>query len=134
MASTYLAGDEAIEASARKLIMALEATGAPAIVVEIADGILQPETRNLIGGTFLSRRVAGYIYAAESAASAAMAAPWLAQHGKLIGISGLMTRSPLAMRETEWATGIVPWTSEQLAEGAVLTPWVDERQPAASLA
>lgn len=134
LATTYLAGHDAIEAAARKLIAALEGTGAPAIVVEIADGILQPETRALISSAFLKQRVSGYVYAAESATSAAFGVDWLARQAPVIGISGLMTRSPLAMRETKFATGIAPWTSEGLADGEILLPWIEEQQAIGDLA
>jgi hypothetical protein len=82
----------------------LVADGAQAVVLEIADGVLQEETRGLIG------RLPGFADAVVLAAGDALSA--LAGVRLLDGmgvpvraLSGLLTASPLAIREARAATG-----------------------------
>ncbi len=97
----------------------LAVDGAEVAVLELADGLLQEETRHLLG------RLAGVadavVLAAVDALSAQAGVEVLRGLGvPVAAISGLLTRSPLAVRETERATDlpvVPPW---DLAEDELL--------------
>lgn len=115
LATTYRASHLDLEICANTLSAHLVDSGAEVLVFEIADGLFQEETAWLIESAVLSNLVDGYFYAGESAASAALGVQWLRTHGRVLGLSGLISRSPLASREAERATGIPCFTREMLA-------------------
>lgn len=137
LATTYRASQFDLERCADTLAAALVEKGADVIVFEIADGLFQEETSWLVQSRALRRLVSGYVYAGESAASTAMGVQWLRQAGRLVlGVSGLVSVSPLASREAENATGYPCLTKEQLAQGDLVGKWmslikVEERSVAA---
>jgi hypothetical protein len=84
-------------------IMADLATSAPEVtVMEIADGILQRETKMLLEDQTLKQSLAGVVLAADNALSARFGVDRLRQLGhNVIAVTGLMTSSPLCVREFE---------------------------------
>ena len=112
--STYKAPVEGLRAASRTLISRLAELGATVIVVEIADGVLQQETAALIRSKDLSELVCGYVFAADGSTGAAAGVRWLKDHGRVLGVSGRVTMSPLAMRETECETGVSCHTLQDL--------------------
>jgi hypothetical protein len=105
--STYLAGAEAIERACEALVGHLAAAGVDVIVLEVADGICQDETAGLIESMAFGRLVDGVLFAAADALSAAGAVEYLRERDvSLLAISGLVSASPLAARETEAVTGL----------------------------
>ncbi|HZS21351.1 MAG TPA: DUF1611 domain-containing protein [Pseudonocardiaceae bacterium] len=97
---------------------ALVADGAQVVVMEIADGVLQDETRMLV------EQLPGFADQVVLAVSDALAA---VAGIELLGrldvevrvISGLVTASPLGSRETQAATGLPVRSPGELAERAV---------------
>jgi hypothetical protein len=125
-ATTYKAAHADLEEIANTLAAELVAAGCDAIVFEIADGLYQAETSWLVGSRALESLVDAYVYAAESSASAAMGVEWLRGRNRLVlGISGLVSRSPLACRESEAATKVTCYTKEALASPEVCRRWAD---------
>ncbi len=124
--STYKASNEELARIARTLANALIDDGADALIFEIADGVFQNETRWLVSGGVMDELVDGYIYAAESAASAVVGADWIRSHARLIGVSGCVTMSPLATREAEAATGARCFTRDELRNAATAVQLHDE--------
>lgn len=90
-----------LERIAVGLAAALAARGCEAAVFEIADGLLQPETRALLASPTLRALLLGrLVFAAADAVSAVGGANALAALGvPPIAVSGVFTRSPLAMAE-----------------------------------
>ncbi|HEX6492524.1 MAG TPA: DUF1611 domain-containing protein [Candidatus Dormibacteraeota bacterium] len=98
----------------------LAASGCDAVVLEIADGILMAETAHLLER--LSGEVEAVILATGDALSARAGVDILRELGLPVrAISGLVSRSPLAAREAQSATGLPVLTAAELASGAALT-------------
>lgn len=115
LVSTFRADRAELERVTTTLAAHLLDAGCDALVFEIADGLFQEETAWLVGSPVMSRLADAYLYAAESAASAAMGVQWLKHYARVLGVSGVVSASPLAARETEAATGYPCFTKEALA-------------------
>ncbi|ROR32801.1 hypothetical protein [Inmirania thermothiophila] len=103
-ASTYLLEPAAVEEVLRLLTAELAARGVEAVVLEVADGLYQRETEALLTGTAFAECVDAVFFAAGDAMGAVAGAQWLAARGRrVLGISGALTRSPLAVREAQAA-------------------------------
>jgi len=78
----------------------LEKTNPDITLMEIADGVLQKETKMILENAKIKRKVTGVLLAAESATSALFAVKYLKNlNHKVISVSGSITSSPLASRE-----------------------------------
>ena len=98
--STYKLTLETCEAVMETLVGHLCERGVDHILVEVADGILQEETRALIQSPVFSRLVDQVVFAAGDALGAANGVAWLRQQKiKVVGVSGALTCAPLAIRE-----------------------------------
>lgn len=105
-ASTAGLPHERIEAVALSLIAHSAAEGADVVVVEIADGVLQRETAALLAAPAFRAAIDGVLFAAGDALGAIGGRDWLLAHGhNVIGVSGLVSASPLATREAAAAMG-----------------------------
>lgn len=99
-----------------QLVAHLASRGMEAIVVEVADGLLQEETAALLRSPVFARRVGGLLFAAADALGAVAGVEWLQREGlPLLGVCGLVTRSPLACRETEQRIDVPILTRRQVA-------------------
>jgi dethiobiotin synthetase len=106
-ASTYRLAPEIIESLFRELIGHLEAAEVDAMVLEIADGLLQKETACLLESETFRRLTRGVLFAAEEAMGAVAGVEWLRGRGlPLLGVAGRITSSPLQVREAKEATGL----------------------------
>ena len=117
MASTYLADIERIEAAMHTLVQDMAAHGMDIVVMEVADGVCQRETRQLIAGEAFACTVDGLILAADDAlgAGAGVAALQETMAAPIIALSGSLTASPLQRREAEAASGIDSYSCGELA-------------------
>ncbi len=105
-ATTAGLNENAIETVALGLIDQLSAAACDIIVIEIADGILQPETRALLQSPRFQSRISNVLFASGDALGASGGVAWLRSIGlEVAGISGLVSISPLASREAEEASG-----------------------------
>ena len=76
-------------------------------LVEVADGIYQRETSQLIESVRFRESLDGVLFAASDAMGAAMGVEHLQQRGyNVLAVSGRITRSPLAVREAQRSTGL----------------------------
>ncbi|NJL84393.1 MAG: hypothetical protein HC890_18380 [Chloroflexaceae bacterium] len=76
-------------------------------MIEVADGLYQAETAQLVASSVFHALVDGILFASNSALGAVAGANWLQTHRlPIVGISGVVTASPLAARETAQATGL----------------------------
>lgn len=105
-ASTAGLGHDRIESVALSLIAHCAAEKPDVIVVEVADGLLQRETGALLRSTRMRDVLHGVLFAAGDAMGAVAGHHWLVEAGhRVLGISGLLSASPLAQREAEVALG-----------------------------
>lgn len=125
MATTYLADIEQVVRGAEILVSELVMRGCGAIVLEIADGVHQRETQALLAHERIKTLVDCWVYAADSAASAAIGWQVAQKCGlHLSAISGLLSASPLAVRE---AASLVPASFAglpELSEGSQPLSWI----------
>lgn len=104
-ASTYLLGLDALHDVMQRLLSNLAARGVDAIVVEVADGLFQRETAQLLRSPQFRRSVDGLLFSSSDAMGAAAGVRWLADGAlPVLGIAGTLTKSPLARREAQAAT------------------------------
>ena len=98
--STYKLPIETCEVVMETLVAELCERGVEHILIEVADGILQEETRALIQSPVFSRLVDRVVFAAGDALGAANGVAWLRQQKiDVVGVSGALTCAPLAIRE-----------------------------------
>ncbi len=123
-ASTYLAAIPEIEAGCMRLLNHAAAKGCDIAVIEIADGLQQLETAQLIRSTAILDQTIGTVFAAYDAMGAKYGVDLLRSAGhNVIAISGRLGRSPLGVREAEAATGLRVYSPWDLQEG-MLVPTV----------
>ena len=135
MASTYRMPLERIERGFRKLVGEAAHAGAEIVVVEIADGVFQYETAALLKNSMIRDRLDGLLLAAPDALGSVDGVEALRRQGlRPLAVSGLVTRSPLAVREAVAATGIRHVSREQLCDADAVVSVVEGvlRRPRAS--
>ncbi len=87
------------------------------LVAEVADGLLQRETEMLLRSPHLARRIDGCLFSSGEAMGAIAGVQWLAeQRLPVLGLAGLMTRSPLALAEANQATGLPVLRLDELSD------------------
>lgn len=107
LASTYLAADGHVEGVFTLLTRHLAAAGVDVIVVEVADGVFQRETAALLASSVFQQGVDGILFAGNDALGAASGVEALRKLGfRVLGVSGTLTASPLAIREARAATDV----------------------------
>ncbi|OFZ20248.1 MAG: DUF1611 domain-containing protein [Bdellovibrionales bacterium GWB1_55_8] len=100
LSTTYLANPAKVEAAFVALIGHCRDSEVDVIVFEVADGIFQQETSSLLNSEIFRRTVNALIFAALDSLGAAAGVRWLLAKGlPVMGVSGVLTSSPLAMRE-----------------------------------
>ncbi len=120
--STYRTPLDELLGLEQRLVAHAVSHGAEWIVIEIADGLLQSETAALLTSDEFTRNVTAWVFAAGDAMSAVAGVRLLREWRlDLVGLSGRVTMSPLAVREAEGATGVDCFTAAALQDGA-LTP------------
>ena len=120
MPSTYLASMEQIEQVFVTLTRHLYRSGVDVVVLEVADGIFQRETAMLLGSPKFARSVDGIVFAAGDAMGSSAGVQWLQDRGlPVIAASGLLTASPLAIREARAAHGLPVLDLDDLSSASV---------------
>lgn len=105
--STFKTPHNELRAIMTTLVNATLAKSPDVIVVEVADGLLQEETRYIIGSDWFKAQIDSLVYATRDGLSASAGVDLLqAQNLPLIAISGMLTSSPLCAREAALATQI----------------------------
>lgn len=99
-ASTYLLEPAQCEAVLETLVAHLSDAAPDVILLEVADGVLQRETRALVSSPAFARLVDDVIFAADDAMGASAGVAWCREQGlNVVGVSGVLTAAPLAIRE-----------------------------------
>jgi hypothetical protein len=133
LATTYRIDISTVERKALELMDHLVAGGCNAMVVEVADGLFQRETRRLLESEAFTSRLDGVIFAAADAMGAVGGLHQLRQHGlPVLGISGKLTKSPLATREAEECCDVPVFTLDQLSDVTFASALFGLQLPAAS--
>jgi hypothetical protein len=100
--STYQLDSATVTALFTSLVDELAADEPDVIVLEIADGLLQPETSDLIADPWFRRIVDKVVFSAGDAMGAMTGLAELRRRSlDVAAVAGVLTASPLAMRETE---------------------------------
>ncbi|MDA2815119.1 DUF1611 domain-containing protein [Nocardiopsis sp. RSe5-2] len=120
LATTYRVPVERVARGAAALHDRLTAAGAQAVVLEVADGLMQPETAALLRDGALRSRVDGWVFAAGDAAGALYGRERLRTAGlPVVGVAGRFTASPLAAREAGGLLDVPVLSRDELADAAV---------------
>jgi hypothetical protein len=107
MASTYLEPAWEIQRVFMTLVGHLAQANVDAIVLEIADGVLQVETAALLKSAVFAATVDGVIFASGDAMGAMAGENWLRRNRlPLIALSGIVSSSPLQSQEATKSTGL----------------------------
>ncbi len=115
LASTYLCSKEQLLDTTEHLFQALVDDGVDIIVAEIADGVGQQETCELLTSSLLRSYASGIVFAAGDAMGGSAGYQWLSEQDlPVLAISGLMTTSPLAMRELSNLVPVPAVTANEL--------------------
>ncbi|MGO1562066.1 hypothetical protein CZ771_13255 [Actinomycetales bacterium JB111] len=120
--STYLLAPESVRDVFTTLTTQLAVDRTDVNVIEVADGLFHAETAALITDPLFRDRVDGVLFAARDALGAVAGVQWLNEADlPLLAVSGLLTASPLAVRELERADGpdVVATSDLQVPEQAL---------------
>ncbi|WP_299649036.1 hypothetical protein [uncultured Tateyamaria sp.] len=115
MATTFRMPLERIEAGFDTLVATAAERGAQVVVVEIADGVFQQETRAILTSSRIRDRLDGILFAAPDALSALGGEKVLNMMNLgSFAISGMVSCSPLAAAEAAEVTGLPILSREDL--------------------
>jgi hypothetical protein len=129
MASTYLESADRIEQGLVTLVAHIARHGVDAIVVEIADGVLQHETAALLRSAAFARVTGGIVLAARDSMGASAGVGWMANLATpVLALSGVMTAAPLQRTEAAEATGLPIHDREALASPSVAIDLIGHAQ------
>ena len=118
--STYLSTLDELLHLYDLLISRSAAAGASWVVVEIADGLLQRETAALLQHPGFAASVDAWIFAAGDPLAAAGGVGVLRNWAiEPLAISGVVSMSPLGMKETQAATQLTCFSASELQAGAL---------------
>jgi hypothetical protein len=117
LASTYRQPMDVLETKFGELVDHLTNSGTSLNLVEVADGIYQDETSRLLESAVFRSMVDAVIFAAPDSMGAAAGVSHLRKLGhEVLAVTGLLTRSPLAIREASAVTGLPVLTREELTD------------------
>lgn len=131
--STYLLDSATVTALFTSLVDELAGDKPDMIVLEIADGLLQPETSNLIVDPWFHNIVGKVVFSAGDAMGAMTGLAELRRRSlDVVAVAGLLTASPLGVRETERVVDVpvaplIDLCTPEIAE-QILAPPVRSRE------
>ena len=134
--STYLLSREEVEQTMLSLVNHLTHYGVDAMVLEVADGVLQRETTALLSGSTFPQLVGGIVMTAQDSMGALAEFHWLRERPTpVLALSGVLTAAPLQVAEAHQATGMPVYDRDELATAGVamdLLAQAQHRVPSAS--
>lgn len=99
---------------------AMAAQGVQALVMEVADGLLQRETSMLLSSPHFTQRVDANLFSSPDSMGAVAGVRWLNDQGlPVLALAGTLTRSPLARREAETATRLPVFGLDELGDADI---------------
>jgi hypothetical protein len=118
--STYMLGLEELLGIYNSILGHLRAANPDYIILEIADGIFQRETRMLLESAEFRRSADHVFFAASDSLSAESGVRSIREYGlPLRATAGSVTQSPLASREVEEALGMPCLSMERIMDGTL---------------
>jgi hypothetical protein len=118
--STYMLGLEELLGIYNSILGNLRAANPDYIILEIADGIFQRESRMLLESAELRRSADHVFFAASDSLSAESGVRSMREYGlPLRAIAGAVTQSPLASREAEETLGMPCMSIERIMDGTL---------------
>lgn len=123
--STYLLPHEEIAGLTRAIRDELLLCSPDVVVLEVADGLFQRETAQLVADPAFGSMVDAVVFAAGEALGAVAGLERLRSLGlPVVAVSGLLTASPLATEEARGHLPVPVWGPEELAgpKAAALVP------------
>ncbi len=128
--TTFTLGHERIREIFVDMVDALAATGPDVVVIEVADGVYQEETRRLLEDPAFHDRVDRVVFAAQDALGAVAGLQVLDGAGvTTAAVSGVVTSSPLATREAAEVLTVPVIDTFALRDPAVALGLVPSLQP-----
>lgn len=125
MPSTYRVELESLHVALSSILAELARSSPDAIVMEVADGLYQRETAMLIEAPWFRDVVDGALFAAPDAMSLIAGVTLLRRlELPVVGLSGVISMSPLAMREATAALAMPVLTAAELEDPEVAAPLV----------
>ncbi len=119
--STYMLSKEELLSIYDTCFNLLDATQPDIKIIEIADGIFQRETRMLLGNQLLRQQVDHVFFAANDSLGAVYGVQALRSIGWPVrAVSGVVTASPLCMREVEEMIDVPCLSIQEMVEGQTL--------------
>jgi hypothetical protein len=120
--STYMLGSGELLEIYHTLTGHLRAAHPDYIILEIADGVFQRETRMLLDSEPVRRSVDHVFFAAGDSLAAECGARFLSREGlPLRATAGALTQSELSIREAEAASGVPCLSVERMMGGALMS-------------
>jgi hypothetical protein len=119
-ASTSRVATPTLEHVCEQLVIRLERAGSEVALLEIADGLFQPETAALLESPRVRALIDGALYASVDALGAAHGASLIRARGhRLLGLTGMLAAAPLLVREAQAATDLLVYDRTDLADASV---------------
>ena len=117
MATTYMITIEQLELLLMTLMGHIAKENVDAMVLEIADGVMQQETAALLKSPVFASLVAGIVMASQDSMGASAGIHFLKHYAKppVLAISGIISAAPLQVREAEIALKLPVYDREGLA-------------------
>ncbi len=124
-ASTFNVDPSHISHATENLLRRLGEAGCTVAIVEIADGLYQMETAALARMQSVRSMLTGTFFAAGDSMGAVSGVAYLVALGhRVLGISGALTRSPLAIRETCRASNVPVYRPDDLVKPETVRAWL----------
>ncbi len=118
--STYLCSTERLLDLHDQMVGHARVCGAEWVVIEVADGLMQRETAGLLQSPRFRAGVDAWVFAAGDPLAGVAGVSMLRHWGiEPIALSGLLSQSPLGMREAGPSTGVDCLTARELQDGAL---------------
>lgn len=125
-ASTFRVPEREIERIGCTLMAALAAAGVDVAVLEVADGLLQPETAALVRSEWFATLTDAVLFASGDAMAVRTGVEQLRGEGlRVLAACGRVTSSPLEQREAHLATDAPVLGSRELADAITARKLVD---------
>jgi hypothetical protein len=118
--STYMCSLSELKDLYSRLVAHASSMCAEWVVIEIADGLLQRETSAMLQDAEFRKTVHSWIFAAGDSMAAESGVRLLRKWGiEPKAVSGVLSMSPLGIREAAEATGVPCFTAEELQQGVL---------------
>ncbi len=118
--STYLMTKKEIENILVTLVGHISTKNVDTIILEIADGVYQQETAELLRSDIFDQIVGGVLFAARDSMGASAGVHWLSNYPTpVLALSGVLSAAPLQVKEATEALRLPVYNREELATAKI---------------